>query len=232
MEDGYKRLTVKDWAAEDQPREKLLKKGANALSDAELIAILMRVGTRGESVLDLSKKLLAQVDNDLDELARRGAKQLMKIDGIKQAKAVAIMAALELGKRRQLNEIRKKVKITSSADAFHLIAPLLMDLPHEEFWVLFLNQANIVMSREQLSQGGITGTVVDARMIFGKALEAQATSIILVHNHPSGNLRPSQADLDITRKLKAGGKLLDIKVLDHLIIAGKGYYSLADEGKM
>lgn len=227
-----KRIPIKNWAEDDQPREKLLKKGPSALSDAELIAILIRVGRKGESAIDLSMHILASVKNDLNELAKRGPKQLMRFDGIKTAKAVAIVAALELGRRRQMTALRVKPKVSSSSDAYDIIAPLLMDLSHEEFWILLLNQANIVIAKEQLSQGGIAGTVVDARLIFGKALAHQATSIILVHNHPSGNLQPSQADIGITKKLKSGGKLLDIQVLDHLIIGGKGYYSFADENKM
>lgn len=227
-----KKISIKNWAEDDQPREKLLNKSPSVLSDAELIAILIRVGRRGESAVDLAQRVLHDVDNDLNELAKRGAKQLMKFDGIKTAKAVAIVAALELGRRRQMTNLRIKPKITSSSDAYDIIAPLLMDLSHEEFWILFLNRANIVIAKEQLSQGGIAGTVVDARMIFGKALLHQASSIILVHNHPSGNLEPSKADLTITQKLKSAGQLLDIQVLDHLIIAGKGYCSLADSHKM
>ena len=225
-------LPIKNWAEDDQPREKLIKKGAHVLSDAELIAILIRVGTKGESAVDLSKRILASVDNNLDELAKRGAKELMKFDGVKMAKAVTIVAALELGRRRQLTDIKKRPQIQSSSDAFDLIAPILMDLPHEEFWILLLNRANQVIGREQLSLGGIDGTVVDARMIFRKAIEGQATSIILIHNHPSGSIRPSQADIDVTKKLKAAGEILNIRVLDHLIIGGKSYYSFADENQM
>ncbi|MEM9885283.1 MAG: DNA repair protein RadC [Bacteroidota bacterium] len=223
---------IKSWAEDDQPREKLLKKGAHILSDAELIAILIRVGTRGESAVDLSKRILASVDNNLDELAKSEAKALMKFDGIKMAKAVTIVAALELGRRRQLTDLKKRPHIQSSSDAYDLIAPLIMDLPHEEFWILLLNRANLVIGREQLSLGGIDGTVVDARMVFRKAIEGQATSIILVHNHPSGRSHPSQADIDITKRLRDAGDILSIRILDHLIIAGKGYYSFADENKI
>ncbi|MEL6719665.1 MAG: DNA repair protein RadC [Bacteroidota bacterium] len=226
------KISIKDWAEDDQPREKLVKKGANVLSDAELIAILIRVGTKGESALDLAKRVLASVDNDLNALAKRGAKELMKFDGIKLAKAVAIVAALELGRRRQTTDIKQRPKIQSSSDAYHTIAPILMDLPHEEFWILLLNRANLVLDRIQLSQGGTSGTVVDAKMVFRAALEGQASGIILVHNHPSGSLRPSQQDIDLTKKLRDAGKTLDINVLDHLIVTDRGYYSFADEGMM
>ena len=226
------KISIKDWAEDDQPREKLVKKGASILSDAELIAILIRVGTKGETAVDLAKRILASVDNDLNELAKRGAKELMKFDGIKLAKAVTIVAALELGRRRQTTDIKQRPKIQSSSDAYHTIAPILMDLPHEEFWILLLNRANLVLDRIQLSQGGTSGTVVDAKMVFRAALEGQASGIILVHNHPSGSLRPSQHDIDLTKKLRDAGKTLDISVLDHLIIANRGYYSFADEGMM
>lgn len=224
------KISIKDWAKDDQPREKLVKKGANVLSDAELIAILIRVGTKGESAVDLAKRILASIDNDLNELAKRGAKELMKFDGIKLAKAVTIVAALELGRRRQTTDIKQRPKIQSSSDAYHIIAPILMDLPHEEFWILLLNRANLVLDRIQLSQGGTSGTVVDAKMVFRAALEGQASGIILVHNHPSGSLRPSQQDIDLTKKLKAAGKTLDLNILDHLIVTDRGYYSFADEG--
>ncbi|MEM0993176.1 MAG: DNA repair protein RadC [Bacteroidota bacterium] len=225
-------LSIKNWAEDDQPREKLINKGAHVLSNAELIAILIRVGTKGESAVDLSKRILASVDHNLDELARRGAKELMKFDGVKTAKAVAIVAALELGRRRQLTDLKKRPQIQSSSDAYDLIAPILMDLPHEECWILLLNRANQVIGREQLSLGGMDGTVVDARMIFRKAIEGQATGIILIHNHPSGSLRPSQADIDITKRIRSAGEILSIQVLDHLIIAGKSYYSFADESRI
>ncbi|MEN0051814.1 MAG: DNA repair protein RadC [Bacteroidota bacterium] len=226
------KISIKDWAEDDQPREKLVKKGASVLSDAELIAILIRVGTKGETAVDLAKRILASVDNDLNELAKRGAKELMKFDGIKLAKAVAIVAALELGRRRQTTDIKQRPKIQSSSDAYHIIAPILMDLPHEEFWILLLNRANLVLDRIQLSQGGTSGTVVDAKMVFRAALEGQASGIILVHNHPSGSLRPSQHDIDLTKKLRDAGKTLDISVMDHLIVTDRGYYSFADEGMM
>jgi len=226
------KISIKDWAEDDQPREKLVKKGANVLSDAELIAILIRVGTKGETAVDLAKRILASVDNDLNELAKRGAKELMKFDGVKLAKAVTIVAALELGRRRQTTDIKQRPKIQSSSDAYHIIAPILMDLPHEEFWILLLNRANLVLDRIQLSQGGTSGTVVDAKMVFRAALEGQASGIILVHNHPSGSLRPSQHDIDLTKKLRDAGKTLDINVMDHLIVTDRGYYSFADEGMM
>lgn len=225
-------LSIKNWAEEDRPREKLLLKGKNHLTDAELLAIILGTGTRVESALSLAKKLLGHVQNDLHELGKLTPVELMKIKGVGQAKAVSVLAAIELGRRRQMADIREKPKITSSLDAYKLMAALLMDLPHEEFWILLLNRANRVLSREQISQGGVTGTVADAKIIFRKALEGKATSIILFHNHPSGNLRPSQADIDLTRKLTEAGKNLEITVLDHIIVAERGYYSFADEGKV
>lgn len=232
MDDRLNKLPIKDWAEEDQPREKLLKKGKQVLSDAELLAILIRVGSNKESALDLAKRLLANVENNLNELAKFEPKDFMKFHGIKTAKAVTIAAALELGRRRQLADIKERPQVRSSRDSYNLIAPILQDLPHEEFWILLLNRANRILSREQISLGGVAGTVVDAKIIFRKALQGQASSIILIHNHPSGNLRPSQADVEITRKLKTAGKAIDIPVLDHLIISERGYYSFADEGLM
>lgn len=231
MEYEKQHIPIKDWAEDDQPREKLIKKGKAALSNAELLAILIRTGSRKESALDLAKRMLAQVDNNLHELGKFSTDDLMSFHGIKTAKAVTIAAALELGRRRQLSDIKQRPQIKSSQDAYNVIAPILVDLPHEEFWIIMLNRANKVLHRERISLGGTAGTVVDAKIIFQKALQQQASSIILVHNHPSGNLRPSQADIDITKKLKTAGETLDISVLDHLIISEKGYFSFADEGK-
>lgn len=225
-------LSIKHWAEDDQPREKLIKKGKNALSDAELLAILIRTGSKQESALDLAKRMLATANNNLQQLGKYSIEELMSFHGVKMAKAVTIAAALELGRRRQLADIKDRPQIKSSRDAYEVIAAKLMDLPHEEFWILLLNRSNCVVHREQISLGGTAGTVVDAKIVFKKAIQGQASSIILVHNHPSGSLVPSQADINITKKLKVAGETLDIAVLDHLIISEKGYYSFADEGLM
>jgi len=223
-------LSIKSWAEEDRPREKLLLKGKNTLSDAELLAILLGSGSRKESAVSLAQRILNSVENNLNDLGKRSLSDLMQFKGIGEAKAITIAAALELGRRRQLTNIKDRPQIRSSKDAYKLLAPLILDLPHEEFWMLLLNRANRVMNREQISIGGTSGTVVDAKVIFRKALEGQASALILAHNHPSGNLRPSQADIDITKKLQTGGQSLDISILDHLIISETGYYSFADEG--
>lgn len=227
-----KSFSIKSWAEADRPREKLLAKGRQVLSDAELIAILIGSGSRTESAVQLAQRILQSVDNNLNELGRRTIKDLMKFKGIGEAKAITIAAALEFGRRRQLSDVKERPKITCSRDAYNCIAPILTDLPHEEFWILLLNRANMVMSRQRISTGGVAGTVVDIKMIFKCALEHTASSIILSHNHPSGNLTPSQADINITKKIKSAGQVLDIGVLDHLIISYTGYYSLADESKM
>lgn len=222
-------LTIKSWAEEDRPREKLLAKGKQSLSDAELLAILLGSGSRDETAVGLAQRILKSVDNDLNELGRRSIAELTKFKGMGEAKSITVVAAMELGRRRQLTDVKERPQIRSSRDAWQVIAPILMDLPHEEFWILLLNRANKVMSREQISLGGVAGTVVDAKIVFRKAIEGMASSIILVHNHPSGNLQPSQQDIDLTRKLKKAGETLDIAVLDHLIIAENSYFSFADE---
>jgi len=223
-------LSIKTWAEEDRPREKMSLKGKNSLSDAELLAILLGSGSREESAVSLAQRILNSVENDLNALGKRSLNDLMQFKGIGEAKAITIAAALELGRRRQLTSVKSRPQIRGSRDAHKLLAPLLIDLPHEEFWMLLLNRANRVIGREQISIGGTSGTVVDAKVIFRKALEGQASGLILAHNHPSGNLRPSQADIDITKKLRSGGKSLDISILDHLIISEMGYFSFADEG--
>ena len=223
-------FTIKSWAEEDRPREKLLLRGRQALSDAELLAILISSGNKKESAVALSQRILQSVDHQLNELGKRSIEKLKEFDGIGEAKAITILAALELGRRRQLTDIREKPQVASSQDAFNAIAPLIMDLDREEFWILLLNRANRILARERISAGGISGTVVDARIIFQKALIGSACSLILFHNHPSGNLKPSQADIKLTQKLKKAGQTLDIAVLDHLIIGESGYYSFADEG--
>ena len=229
------KLVIKSWAEEDRPREKMLAKGKSSLSNAELLAILLGSGSREETAVGLAQRILQSVGNDLNELGKCSIADLVKhYKGVGEAKAISIVAALELGRRRQLTGVQDKPQITSSRDAFNVIAPLLMDLHYEEFWILVLNRANRVIARQQISQGGVAGTVVDAKVVFRKALEAapQACSVVLCHNHPSGNLYPSQSDLELTKKLKSAGEILDMTVLDHLIISQSGYYSFADEGKM
>lgn len=225
-------LNIKSWAVEDRPREKLVLKGKATLSDAELIAILLGTGTSKLSAVDLAKNILQAVNNDLNELARLTVKDLMKIKGIGEAKAITIISALELGRRRKDFQVEEKPKIGGSADAFEILKADLLDIPHEAFWIILLNRANRVIKKHQISQGGVAGTIADPKIIFKVAVEELASGIILAHNHPSGNLTASQADLDLTKKLKESGKLLDIQVLDHLIIAGKKYLSFADEGLM
>lgn len=225
-------LSIKSWAEADRPREKLLHQGKSALSDAELLAILIGSGTREDSAVTLSQKILKSVGQNLNDLGRRSIAELRTFKGIGEAKAVTIAAALELGRRRQLSRIADKPQVSCSRDAFDSIAPILVDLQHEEFWILNLNRANRVMGRSRISTGGMAGTVVDAKILFRKALHAEASAIILCHNHPSGNLLPSQADLDLTKKLVKAGRAVDIPVLDHLIVSERGYYSFADEGKL
>ncbi|HRL72549.1 MAG TPA: DNA repair protein RadC, partial [Flavobacterium sp.] len=213
-----------------KPREKLMLKGKSVLSDAELIAILIGSGSRNESAVDLSKKILASVDNNLNALGKVSISQLMNFKGIGEAKAISIIAALELGRRRRAEEVVELKKVTSSKVIFEIMQPIIGELPHEEFWIIYLNNSNKVISKSQLSKGGITGTLVDIRIVFKTALEMGATALILCHNHPSGTLIPSDADRQITRKLKLAGDSLEIKVLDHLIVTETSYFSFADEG--
>lgn len=222
-------FSIKNWSQDDQPREKLRDKGRTALSDAELIAILIGSGTREESAVALCKRIYASVDHNLNALGKLSIQQLMAFKGIGEAKAITIAAALELGRRRRIEDAVQLEKITSSTTVFGLMQPILGDLPHEEFWILYLNNSNKVVQKNQLSKGGITGTLVDVRLVLKNALEFGATALILCHNHPSGTLNPSQADKDITQKLKSAAQSLDIKVLDHLIITEKAYFSFADE---
>jgi len=229
IEDGQP-MNIKSWSPEDRPREKLLLKGTSALSDAELIAILLGSGTAKLSAVDVAKKVLAHVDNNLDSLARLTIKELMKAKGIGEAKAITIVAALELGRRRKDQSPDEKPKIDGSKSAAALIKGELMDLPHEEFWVLLLNRANRLMKKKRISEGGVSGTVADPKIIFKLAVEELASAIIVVHNHPSGNIKPSESDISLTKKIKEAGKLLDISLLDHLIIARDKYFSFADEG--
>ncbi|HRM46219.1 MAG TPA: DNA repair protein RadC [Flavobacterium sp.] len=221
---------ITNWSEDDKPREKLMLKGKSVLSDAELIAILIGSGSRNESAVDLSKKILASVDNNLNALGKVSISQLMNFKGIGEAKAISIIAALELGRRRRAEEVVELKKVTSSKVIFEIMQPIIGELPHEEFWIIYLNNSNKVISKSQLSKGGITGTLVDIRIVFKTALEMGATALILCHNHPSGTLIPSDADRQITRKLKLAGDSLEIKVLDHLIVTETSYFSFADEG--
>jgi DNA repair protein RadC len=223
-------FSISNWSEDDRPREKLMLKGKSVLSDAELIAILIGSGSRNESAVDLSKKILASVNNNLNALGKLPLAQLMQFKGIGEAKAISIIAALELGRRRRAEDAVDLVKITSSKAIFELMQPMIGELPHEEFWIIYLNNSNKVISKAQLSKGGITGTLVDVRIVFKTALEVGATALILCHNHPSGTLVPSEADKQITKKLKLAGESLEIKVLDHVIITETSYYSFADEG--
>jgi DNA repair protein RadC len=231
MESLYKlHISINQWAEEDRPREKLLLQGRRALSDAELISILIGSGSRNESAVELGRRILKDNGNDLNELATLLVEDLYAYTGIGEAKAVTIIAALELGRRRsETTEVLKK-QIGSSKDAFEVLKPQYMDLNHEEFWILLLNQANRVQSKQLISRGGRAGTVVDAKLVFESALRHKATAIILSHNHPSGNLKPSDQDRNLTKKLVEGGKLLDVRVLDHLIFSNNAYYSFSDEG--
>ena len=226
----YKPLKgIRSWAEDDRPREKLLLKGKAALSDAELIAILIGSGSADETAVGLSKRILQSLNNQLSDLAKLTVKDLMQFKGIDEAKAISIIAALELGRRRKDSEPEKRIKITDSQSAFDTIYPHLGDLNHEEFWVIFLNRANQVIGKQNISKGGVSGTVVDPKVVFKMAVQFPASGIILAHNHPSGNLKPSQADHQLTRKLKEAGRALDIPVLDHLIIGDRDYFSFVDE---
>jgi len=224
------RTSIKQWAEEDRPREKLLLKGKSVLSEAELIGILIGSGTASLSAVDLAKQILHSVDNNLNKLAKLSVNELKKFKGIGEAKAINIVGALELGRRRKETDQPKRIKISCSKDVFETMHPFLQDLSHEEFWIILLNRANQIIKPIAISQGGVSGTVADSKIIFKYAIEALASSIILVHNHPSGNTKPSEADLKLTKKLKEAGTLLEIPVLDHLIYTDLGYLSMADEG--
>ncbi len=229
----YRRLSIKDWALEDRPREKLVLKGLASLSDAELLAILIGSGSDKASAVDLGKMILTDFHNSLHELGKSNVSSLKnRYHGIGEAKAITIIAALELGRRRKLSDALERPKITSSRDAFEVMQPLIGDLPHEEFWTLYLNRGNKIIQPLKISQGGVSATVTDVRIILKPALETLASSIILAHNHPSGNLEPSENDFQITKKIKEAGRVMDIPVLDHIIVAGNGYYSFADEGQL
>ncbi len=224
--------SIKFWALEDRPREKLIKKGLSSLSDAELIAILIGSGIKNESALEISRKILKGSSNNLNELAKLSIHELRRTKGIGVARAISIVAALEIGRRRKIEDVIQRGKISGSRDVFDLFLPILGDIPHEEFWVLFLNRSNLIIDKAKISQGGIAGTVTDIRLIMKQAIDKLAVSIILCHNHPSGNLKPSEADSRITKKLKDSGEILDVAVLDHIIVSNASYFSFADEGLM
>ncbi len=223
-------LKITDWAVEDRPREKLIQKGTASLSDAELLAILINSGTKEKSAVDLGRELLGIVNNNLNSLGKLTIADFKKLRGIGTARAVTIAAALELGRRRKLTEMPEVTQIKCSKDVADIFQPLLSDLLHEEFWILFLNRSNKVINQMKLSQGGISGTVTDVRIVMKKAIEYLASGIIVCHNHPSGNLNPSESDTKITQKIKEAGTMMDIQLLDHLIISDKEYYSFADNG--
>jgi DNA repair protein RadC len=223
-------LPIKAWAEEDRPREKLLSKGKHTLSDAELIAILIGSGNAQETAVDVARRILSENANDLNLLGRMNVMELQRFRGIGEAKALAIVAALELGKRRKDMKEQKQEKITSSKEAVDVMQPLLGELMHEEFWIIFLNRANLILGKKQISMGGMSGTVADPKMIFKAALDMKAVSIILCHNHPSGNNQPSAADTRMTKNIAEAGKVLEINVLDHIIVTQHGFYSFADEG--
>lgn len=226
----YNSGTLKSWAVEERPREKVMANGIQYLSDAELLAILMGSGTRNTTAVELARKILGGVDNNLHELGRQSISDLQKVKGVGPAKAITLMAAMELGRRRAGTHHVDKIPVKSSETVFKLFHPLMGDLEHEEFWLLMLNRANRVLGRFKVSQGGLSGTVIDTRIILKKALDNLSSSIIVCHNHPSGNMQPSDADVKITEKLKKAAEMLEIKLLDHIIIADKSYFSFADEG--
>ncbi|MPQ45472.1 DNA repair protein RadC [Marinifilum sp. N1E240] len=226
----YNKLSIKDWALEDRPREKLMYNGVKSLSSAELLAIIIGSGNRNQSAVELSKSILSSCNNDLNNLAKKSIHDLMKIRGIGEAKAIAIISALELGRRQRAFQSKQKQKVSCSQDAFELFLPYVENIGHEEFWVLFMNRANKIVEIKNVSSGGITGTVFDIRLILKDALQLEAVNLILCHNHPSGNLSPSAADKDITNKAKEAAKLMNIDILDHIIIGDNQYYSFADEG--
>lgn len=224
------KLTIKCWAEEDRPREKLQLKGKQNLSDAELMAIIIGSGNATQSAVELSRHILASVKNDLFSLGKKSIGDLMQFKGIGEAKAISIIAALELGRRRALAESKPQDKIISDKIVFEMMSPILSDLSHEEFWIICLNRNNRFISKHKISSGGIAGTVADMKMIFNIALKELASSVILCHNHPSGNNQPSESDRILTKKAVEGGKLLEIEVLDHIIIAQHQYFSFKQDG--
>lgn len=232
MEKAKRENGIKSWAEDDRPREKLRDKGSLALSDAELIAILLRSGSPKESAVDLAKKILQSVNSNLNELGRLGCTDLEKFYGVGEAKAITVVTALELGKRRRYYEALDRKTVSKSVHAFEILQPLIGDLPHEEFWVLYLSNSNKVLKCTCISKGGLAGTLADVRMIFKEALSINAMAAIIAHNHPSSDVRPSRSDLNLTQKLVEAGELMDVKIMDHVIISEHEYYSFADEGRI
>jgi len=226
------KLSIPEWSKADRPRERMLANGPKAMSDAELVAILIRSGTPKDSALDLARLILSKAGNDLHKLATLSVAELMKINGVGEAKALSIAAALELGQRRRDTTVEQRPLIATSREAYEVLRPWVADLPHEEFWLLLLDRGNRLLDRSKVSQGGMHGTVADPKLIFREALEKRASSVILCHNHPSGQLRPSTEDITLTKKLVEGGRFLDITVQDHLIVATTGYFSFADNGQL
>ena len=232
MQENSKPLTIKEWAEDDRPREKMIAKGASALSDAELMAILIGSGTKNETAVSISQRILSTANNNLNELGRCSLSDLTQTKGIGPAKGVTIMDALELGRRRKISEAINRKQITSSGDVFDLFQPLLADLPHEEFWVLLLNRSNKIIDKIRISEGGFTATIVDVRKIMHIALVNQAIGLVLCHNHPSGNHNPSDDDIRITQKIKQASSTLDINLLDHIIVTSQKCYSFADNSML
>ncbi|GAA4331185.1 DNA repair protein RadC [Mucilaginibacter gynuensis] len=230
MDNYDNKISIKSWAEEDRPREKLSGQGRRSLTDAELIAILIGSGSRDESAVELSKRILHHYENDLNKLGKASISELCKFKGVGEAKAISIIAALEIGRRRSDTEVKVRDQVTGSKDAYNIMRRHLVDLNHEEFWILLISRSSKVLAKELVSKGGLSGTVADPKIIFHMALQHQASAIIMIHNHPSGNLKPSQLDIDLTKKIAAAGRMLDINVLDHLIITDTGYYSFGDEG--
>ncbi len=226
----YRSINLKTWSVEDRPREKVIANGVQYLSDSELLAILLGSGTRNMTAVELARQVLHKSGNSLHDLGRQHISDLVAIKGIGPAKAITLLAAMELGRRRDATQQTERIPVKSSETVFKLFHPILGDLDHEEFWLLMLNRANRVLGRFKVSQGGLSGTVIDTRIILKKALDNLASSIVVCHNHPSGNNQPSDADVKITEKLKKAAEMLEIKLLDHVIIADKSYFSFADEG--
>jgi DNA repair protein RadC len=225
-------FSIPFWAEDDRPREKMMLKGRTALSNAELLAIILGSGSRKKSAVELAQEILNSCGNNLRELSKKMKTDLCTFDGIGEAKAISIMAAMELARRRDSENALEKPKIISSHKAYALLKPILSDLYHEEFYAIFLNKSNYLISIELISIGGFSSTIADSRIIFRKALEAKATSMILAHNHPSGNCQPSEADLKLTKSLVSKGNILDIPVLDHIIVSDLSYFSFADNAMM
>jgi DNA repair protein radc len=225
-----KKLSIKEWSVEDRPREKLLSKGISALGDAEILAILIGSGTKDETAVEVAKRILYGCNNNLAELGKQSVKNLCKVKGIGEARAITIVAALELGRRRSVVEPLERRRIASSSDVAEIFQPLLTDLPHEEFWIILLNRSNKIIEKHRISQGGLSGTVTDIRIIMKLAIDSLASGIIAIHNHPSGNRFPSDADKNITEKLKQASSTFDIQLLDHVIVAHRQFFSFADEG--